>query len=92
MVESGERIKIWGILVTIICFGLVHTGGLVWFLSGMATTVAYQSKQIEEIKQIIAKASDDTYRRADAARDFNLVNTVIESLTRRVEILESKTK
>lgn len=77
-------------IATLLCFALAHTGALVWFLSRLSTTVAYQSKQIEALTKSIETWADDRYTQENADRDMKPVAAAIDSLAKRVSALESR--
>lgn len=79
-----------GAIATLLCFVALHTAGLVWFLSGISTTVRHLIDQIGELKTTIAAQANDRYRSVDAVRDFSLVEKTLDSVLRRIESLEQR--
>lgn len=88
--QQQQGVKYFAPLVTIVCFGLLHTGGLIWVLSSLNTTVSHLSQELSTLRVTVEKGVEESYSTGDAVRDFSTVNRMIDSLTRRVEILEGK--
>lgn len=85
-----DRMKWVGPVVTLICFAVMHTGGLIWFLSGLHTTVEHLSDQVTELKAAISNGTNDRYRASDAARDFSRIEKSLDNIVHRVETLEAR--
>lgn len=97
--EQKKAAQYAGAIVAIAIAITVHTGSLIWFLSSLSTTVGYMDQRLEKLTLSVENTMDDRYRKADAERDWNkmqdIVNVISDRISahaRRIENLEGNKK
>lgn len=78
------------IIVTITIFALVHTGGFIWWMSRIDTTLNILAKTVEDISKQIAQHEAIYAKRIDVEKDFALRDQSINAMWKRIDELKDK--
>jgi hypothetical protein len=76
------------VLVTIIIFALVHTGGFIWWMSRIDTTLKIMSETVKNMAELMSKHDALYYRKEDATKDFAMRDQQINAIWKKVDNLK----
>jgi len=88
--NNSRNTKLYSVIVTVLLFLFFHTGGLLWFLSGMNSTVNFQSQQISEVKTILNNFLNTNYSKEDASKDLKHIDSQIIDMKAKIIWLEEQ--
>ncbi len=77
-----------GAIVTVGLFALVHTGGFIWWMSRIDTTLNLLGKTVTEISNKMAQHEAIYAKKEDVAKDFVVRDGQINALWKKVDSLQ----
>lgn len=79
-----------GTAVTLGLFALVHTAGLIWWMSKVATTIGILNATVEKISTQLSRHEATYYSKEDAVRDLTIRDKQLEAMWKRIDELKDR--